>query len=171
MKFLIIIYLSIGSFLTFAQKHNSFPEGWEGKWQGNLDINFVNGGEMAVNMELHIIPLTDTSWQWVIVYRTDSTEDIRDYTLYQTRGSAHYTLDEHNGIELYLSAIGNGMYSSFDVAGSDLMIFYELEGDELVFRTLSSGNGKWSGGKDDVPKVIARETVVSQKAVLKQLKD
>ncbi len=168
MKMSILILTLLTAFGSLAQSDSQFPNGWEGNWEGPLQMDFANGKDMQADMALHIHALSDTSWQWKIIYKTDSTEDIRDYTLFRVGQSPHYSLDEHNGIQLYLSSINNGMYSSFDVAGSDLMIFYELEGDQLIFRTISAVNGGLSGGEDDIPEVLSRKTVVSQKAILKR---
>lgn len=154
---------------SFSCKSQTFLNQWIGNWQGELLIHSINGSETTVDMGLEIQSLTDSSWQWKITYKMDTVVDVRDYVLLKKANSPHYVIDENNGIELYLSPIKNGFYSSFSVGESELLILYELVNKKrMVFRTIASGLEKQTGPLDTDYVVYTRKTFTSQIAHLKR---
>lgn len=147
---------------------------WLGDWHGELVISSIGKTEtMNVDMGLNIHEIDDSTWQWQLSYKRDSIVDVRNYTLKSTERTGVYVIDEGNSIELYLTSVANGLYSSFDVAGSDLMIYYEMpgeKGDRIIFRTLASGKPTETGaGEKEIPEVITRLVGTVQHCVLYKL--
>lgn len=154
---------------SLSTKAQNIIDQWTGNWQGELLIHSINGSETKVDMGLEIRAITDSSWQWKITYKMDTVVDVRDYVLLKKANSPHYVIDENNGIELYLSPIKNGFYSSFKVGESELLIFYELvKKKRMVFRTIASGQEKQTGPLDSDYVVYSRKTFTSQIARLKR---
>ena len=141
---------------------------WLGEWSGTLEIYTTKGLVQTVVMELNVAVKSDSSWQWQIVYGEGDSRQERNYELLTTEEPGQYIIDEKNGIELYLSLIDKGLYSVFKVNRNNLLVFYELKGDELVFRTLSANTTTElkSGGGENIPEVLSWKTGVSQTAVL-----
>ena len=143
---------------------------WLGEWKGTLEIYNTEGLSQTVAMELNVAVLTDSTWRWQIVYGEDKFRAERNYELVKTETPGQYIVDEKNGIELYLSLLNNGLHSFFQVNDSNLIISYKIEGDQLIFNTLSANTktGKNSGGGENTPTVISWQTGVYQQAVLKK---
>lgn len=144
---------------------------WLGDWKGELEIASIGRTErMTVQMGLSIHEIDDSTWQWKLSYTRDTINDARDYKLRSTDREGVYVIDEGNSIELYLSSVADGLYSSFDVSGSDLMIYYEMpgdKGDRIIFRTLASGRPQATGaGDEETPEVVTRIVGSVQHCVL-----
>lgn len=165
-NWLIVAFLFFSNSLLSAQESPIKP--WLGDWRGTLEIYNTKGLAQTVVMELNVATLTDSTWQWQIVYGEGDTRQERNYELVETDDPGHYIIDEKNSIELYLSLINNGLYSVFQVNQNNLLVYYELEGDQLIFRTLSvnTATERKSGGGDNIPEVLSWKTGVSQRAVL-----
>ena len=79
--FLLVISIAAGILLK-AQNKNSFPQDFIGKWKGTLEWHRAGNTPQTVNMELYILPSTDTAGQytWHLIYGSVSA-DSRPYIL------------------------------------------------------------------------------------------
>ena len=139
----IIILLTFSSSLLYSQSDSpTFPESWLGKWKGDLYIDQAGKGTVQqLTMELHVQDLEqDSTWQWKIIYRTDSSTDERDYLLKLVDSSeGHYVIDEQNGIELDSFWFDPVFSSRFIVSGQILLISYTQKEQSLAFEVHAGG--------------------------------
>ena len=73
---LILLSLLIGNTCQGQNLDN-----WMGQYHGRLKITNFNGTESYHNMFLNVEQISDSSYQWQIMYNSDSTKDIRNYIL------------------------------------------------------------------------------------------
>ena len=158
---------------TFSQ--TNFPEKWEGKYKGELQIFGVDSVKMKLTMKLDIQKKTDSVFQWKMTYDFRGKEDIRDYELKVVdKSKGHYVIDELNTIAI------DGYYktdiftSFFKVMDSFIISTYSKENDTIIFEIISgmekdahsSGGEKFNG--EDIPEVKAFNVNGRQKALLKK---
>ncbi|MCB0596463.1 MAG: hypothetical protein H6557_08930 [Lewinellaceae bacterium] len=157
-----------------AAQDGFFPQSWEGRWAGNLQIFNPDGKVQDVPMQL-LIEARDSAHSWAITYGEGEEAEKREYLLRPVipeRGL--YSIDEQNSIVLDAIYIGGKLYSRFEVAGNLLLSMVELQGDGLHYEIIS---GKLeprniTGGEEHqgegIPEVKSYPVVVRQIAVLQR---
>lgn len=123
-------------------------------------------------MELHFLPVNDSTWTYTIIYGEDREKGRRPYLLREVdRTSGHYLIDEDNGILLDAWWRGGTLFSSFSVMGSRLQTSLSLRGDELWY-DITAGPAeavRHSGGqKEDIPEVASYRIGTRQLARLRR---
>ena len=79
----------------------TFPQDFAGKWGGTLEIFNAKGFAQSVPMELHILPINDTTYTYTIIYGEDKEAGKRDYLISRgPDGPHHWVCDEQNTILL-----------------------------------------------------------------------
>lgn len=143
MKASCLLLLFATCFSLFAQSPPSdstaaFPAAYVGKWSGELDIFSARGKVQSVPMQLHIIPIDDTTFTYTIYYGEDLEAGKRDYLLRKgEQGDHHWIIDEQDGILLDNFYVGGVLHGPFTVAGSALNSSLEIKGDELRYSIIS----------------------------------
>lgn len=172
--FLLFFPLSLAS-----QKIADFPRDFLGIWTGDLAIFTPQGQVQSVPMQLHILPVNDSTYTYTIIYGEDVEKGKRDYLLRQGKeGPHHWIVDEQDGILLDNFYIGGVLHGPFSVNGTLLYSSLSLEGENLAY-TISSGrasayrNSRASAGQEgteETYEVAAFEVRNFQKASLKRKK-
>lgn len=167
-----ISWISLIHFLGASPLLAQLSDEWIGKFSGEVSIYNEKGLAQTVRMQLNIMQLSDTSFQWKITYGEGENTDMRDYRLLNNpKDKNQFILDELNGIRLYLSYINEGLYSWFGLNSSELLLSYELRDGHIQFSAVSSKNETLlkSGATDqNTPEVFAQPVRVVQKAILKK---
>lgn len=176
---LAICTFTIGIFiytLSAQTAHDSFPESWEGKWQGQLNIFSQNGHAQNIPMQLWILGIDSTTWTWTIIYGEDIEKGKRDYELKVVdKNKGHYQIDEKNSIVLDAYYIGGTLYEKFSVMGSMLQVSTRKESNNLIIEIQSGSEENFSTsggsiiGKDTIPIVRSFQIRHVQKAVLSRM--
>ncbi len=170
--FLLVISIATGIVLK-AQNKNSFPQDFIGKWKGTLEWHRAGNAPQTVNMELYILPSTDTAGQytWHLIYGSVSA-DSRPYILKAVdTAKGHWVIDEVNGIVLDQYWVGNRFIGSFTVQTSTIVNSYHIENGELIVEFIAYGakplatTGK---GNENSPFVDSYAIKSFQRAVLKK---
>lgn len=175
---LIMLTLLLSPLLAMAQTDSlpSFPADYEGKWGGTLEIFKPEGIVQSVPMELHILPITDTSYTYTIIYGEDKVAGKRDYLIVRgPNGPHHWICDEQNTILLDGYHLGNVYQSVFTVAGNYLIANVEHRGDHLVY-SIHSGKEipvRTTGAQvhegEDIPEVKSFKVAGYQRSTLRLL--
>ncbi len=159
-----------------TDKLPTFPQDFTGKWAGELQIFGPSGVRQTVPMELHILPITDTSYTYTIIYGEDKVAGKRDYYIVQgPDGPHHWICDEKNTILLDGYYLGSTYQSVFTIGGTYLMSSVEHRGDHLVYAIFSgkeapvrtTGETKHDG--EDIPAVNSYKVSGYQRSILRQL--
>ena len=138
----------------------AFPEDFTGKWSGTLEVFSPAGLAQSVPMELHILPVNDTTYTYAIIYGEDKTAGKRDYLIRRgPSGPHHWICDEQNTILLDGYYVGGVYQSVFTVAGNYLISNLEHHGDHLLYSiqvgkesaVRTTGNAEHGG--EDIPEV------------------
>jgi len=174
-KILLFTVCFMMCFCAFAQKkaEKTFPQSWEGIWKGDLQMFNRAGGVTSIPMELHIVPDSNNTWKWTIIYApTGKPQDIRPYTLRVIDAKkGHYVTDENNSIVLDAFYVGGTFWSWFEVEGTRLLVMERLEGKNLIMEIVFSDAKvlNVTGGKDaETPPASSFEVKGAHKAVLKR---
>lgn len=154
----------------------AFPGDFEGKWGGTLEIFRAEGIVQSVPMELHILPITDTSYTYTIIYGEDKVAGKRDYLIVRgPDGPHHWICDEQNTILLDGYHLGNTYQSVFTVAGNYLIANVEYRDDHLVY-TIQSGkeapvrtSGAQAHEGEEIPEVKSFKVSGYQRSILRPL--
>jgi len=175
---LIVLVLFLGTLPALAQTGSlpSFPTDYMGKWGGTLEIFSPEGIVQSVPMELHILPVSDTSCTYTIVYGEDKVAGKRDYLIVRgPDGPHHWICDERNTILLDGYHLGNAYQSVFTVAGNYLIASLEHRGDHLLY-TIQSGREaavRTTGARlhegEEIPEVKSFKVAGYQRSVLRLL--
>jgi hypothetical protein len=169
MKRSLILLMLISATFSFSQ----LSEDWFGKYRGELNTTSLSGISMTYNMEMEISAISDTSYNFIIIYGEDSTRQERAYQLYDN-GPNHFILDEQNGILLDMSYGMDRLVSVFEIQGSVLHVSYIREKKGIRFELTSSkksfqtGDNIHEGVKQ--PLIFSYNTSSFQEAYLKKLK-
>ncbi|MTB52624.1 hypothetical protein [Lewinella sp. W8] len=156
-RFPLLFLVLLGTCATapscFAQTATTpaFPEDFEGKWGGTLEIYRPEGVVQSVPMELHILPVDDTTYTYTIIYGEDKVAGKRDYYIVRgPDGPHHWVCDEKNTILLDGYYLGNIYQSMFTVMGNYIISSVEHRGDHLVYAIHSGKEApiRESGGKE-----------------------
>ena len=158
-----LIFLFLNSVFGFAQ----IQEDWYGHYKGDLISTNAKGDSYTYNMELIFQPLTDSTWDWTIIYGEDSLRQEREYTLILRNGN--YFIDENNGIVLENKLFGNQFSSFFEVEGNYIQAIYLFENNSMEFTLTSSQKGTNTGGGEEIPKVHSYTIIAFQTALLKKI--
>ncbi|TXF91659.1 hypothetical protein FUA23_00305 [Neolewinella aurantiaca] len=156
----------------------AFPDDFTGKWGGTLEIYNAKGFAQSVPMELHILPVNDSTYTYTIIYGKDKEAGKRDYLI--TRGPDgphHWVCDEQNTILLDGYYLGNVYQSVFTVMGTYLVSNVEHRGDHLLYSIQSgsekavrtTGNQPHEG--EEIPEVKSFKSAGYQRAKLKLIVD
>jgi len=151
-----------------------FPNNWLGFWEGDLNIYNEMGLKQTLPMSLdHSISDVSGTYNWAIIYGSDSIAGRRDYVLKEVdKSKGHYIVDEKNGILLDAYLIDNELISVFDVMGNSLISTYKIEGNNMIFEIMMYKSqhlnitGDTIIGTDTIPPVKSYKPFVRQKAVL-----
>ncbi|MCH2232734.1 MAG: hypothetical protein MK078_00670 [Crocinitomicaceae bacterium] len=157
-----IIFLFLSSVFGFSQ----IQEEWYGHYKGDLVSTNSKGDTYVYNMELVFKPISDTTWNWTIIYGEDSLRQVRDYTLILKEDT--YYIDEKNGIVLENQLFDDHFSSFFEVQGNYIQAIYKFIDGEMEFILTSSQLGYSTGG-EDVTDVQSYSTSAFQRAVLKKI--
>jgi len=157
-----------------AQKDTlTFPETWQGVWEGELVISTVKGEAQRIPMLLKILPLDDGRHTYTIVYGEETEDNTRPYYLQAVEGEpGHFQVDEDNGIILDEYFINGKLYSRFEVMGSLLLSTVEESGDQLIYEIIAgsmeavSTTGDTVIDEEEIPPVQSFAVNVQQRAVL-----
>jgi len=166
MKKTVLILLLILSANGFSQLSDS----WIGDFVGELTSTNLTGKESSYHMELHIKNITDTTYQFQIVYGKDSTRQERNYQL-NYLGNNSYEMDEKNSIMMHVSQNNNSLVTVFEVQKTLIHVTYRLSKKGISFELTSSNNKKSTGGEigdsnKKIPEVISYKTTAFQTAFL-----
>lgn len=177
MKYL--IFLLLFPISLASQKIADFPADFLGVWMGDLAIFTPQGQAQSVPMQLHILPINDSTYTYTIIYGEDVEKGKRDYLLRKGKeGPHHWIVDEQDGILLDNFYLGGVLHGPFSVNGTLLFSRLSLEGKKLAY-AISSGsetayrNSRASAGQDEEAtsyEVAAFEVRNFQKASLKRKK-
>ncbi len=159
-----------------AQTTFEFPESWQGKWKGEMEI--FAGGKLAqkLPMQLHILP-TDSAgiFTYRIVYGTDTLAGDRPYLIRAIdKAKGKFVIDEQNSIKIEAYLLGNSLTSAYEVEGNFIFDILEKRGDTLFWRLFSSKTlatsitGDKMQGEEKIPPVKAFPIGVLQQAELKR---
>ena len=168
--FLTAIILTAG---IASNAQDKFPQNFTGKWKGTLQWHRSGGQPQQVNMELYILPSTDSAGQysWHLVYGA-ATTDSRPYILKPvdtTKG--HWVIDEVNGIVLDQFWVANRFIGSFTVGNSTIVNSYYLENGDMIVEFIAyaaKASAKTGKGSEDSPFVDSYTIKSFQRAVLKK---
>ena len=154
---------------TNALSQTNFPDGWIGRWKGNLEIMAPDGTIKQTHaMQINISKLPEPKkWQWQIVY---DDKDIRNYEIIEKDAAkGHYILDEKNNIVIDVTVFGNIIFSNFEVQGTRIFDTHRLIDNTIVFELNTSKvaeeNSSGNGTKE-IPTVKSLPQTGYQKAVL-----
>ncbi|BDS12261.1 hypothetical protein [Aureispira anguillae] len=155
-----------------------FPEGWIGKYQGNLAlINAQKGKTMELPMTL-IISRTDTAnrWRWYSKALYNGKEIIKDYALvrHDSMPENHFIMDENNGILLDRVLLDNAFYDYFEVGNLGLYGITRKVGDDIHFEIASfplssSSHSTYQKDETTVDTVTSFKVINTQKVLLKRV--
>ena len=105
MKYSFSVFFALLPFFSFCQNEKpTFPNSWEGKWAGTLEVFRDTGKVQELPMELHLLPIdtaTTRSWTWTIIYGEDKEAGKRPYQLIEVDAQKGlYVIDEKNTIKV-----------------------------------------------------------------------
>lgn len=156
----------------------AFPQDFSGKWGGTLEIFTTKGFAQSVPMELHILPINDSTYTYTIIYGKDKKAGKRDYLIARgPDGPHHWICDEQNTILLDGYYLGNVYQSVFTVMGTYLVSNVEHRGDHLLY-SIQSGSekairstGNQTHEGEEIPEVKSFKSVGFQRAKLTLIKE
>ncbi|MEO1263337.1 MAG: hypothetical protein AAFZ15_31295 [Bacteroidota bacterium] len=176
-KFALALFFLLPSIFCFSQnEERPFPQSWEGKWSGLIEIFKDTGKVQTLPMQLHILPIDSAavpSWTWTIIYGEDQESGKRPYelvTLDATKG--HYMIDEKNSIKMEGYFIGGQFYQWFEVQGNRLLIRADKVGASIVWEIVVGGTrpvsttGDSTFDNEEIPPVLTYEIGTVQRALL-----
>jgi len=153
-----------------------FPVDYCGVWSGSLHLHNNKKSHKNLQMTLEVLPLSDSTYHWNIIYKDDTHVDRREYILVvQDPSAGEYIIDEKNSILLPLQQYGDRLVSWFKIGGQELVISYTLNRDLIDFRvdvgrsTAEKKTGGGIQGVDTIPEVTIVEVLASQSAQLRKV--
>ncbi|MEM6343959.1 MAG: hypothetical protein AAF927_08765 [Bacteroidota bacterium] len=132
------VFLLLFGLSLFSLQAQQFPQSWEGKWTGTVEIWGQNQLMDSFPMSLEIVP-QDTAWTFTLNYMRNADEpDLRAYSLVPLKDSVgHYAIDEANSIILDAYYNGECLYSVFGGMGSQLLTRICLQQEVLSYEISS----------------------------------
>jgi len=166
MKKSILLLLLFTSATSFSQ----LSESWIGDFVGELTSSNLSDKESTYHMELHIKNITDTTYQFLLVYGKDSTRQERNYQL-NYLGNNSYQMDEKNSIMMHVSQNTNSLTTVFEVQKTLIHVTYRISKKGITYELTSSSKKKATGGEitesnKKIPEVIPYKTIAFQSAFL-----
>ncbi len=170
-----LILAALISFFTIKAQEEApgvFPQDFFGIYTGTLQVESESGSQEYA-MEFHLKP-TDTvgKYHYTLVYGEGDMRQERKYTLVEEDAeNGKFYVDENNGIILDDKAVGNRLYSVFEVQGNLLTTFMTFHEDHLVFEiTVARKEKKRVTHADNEQKteVISYPITTVQRAILKK---
>jgi len=150
---LIFVLLMSGTAFVFA---DDFPVGWLGRWEGKLLIKTASQSN-EIDMTLEIQTISDTTWQWSIIYGTDNSKIEKQYELVRVSAEKGiYILDEKNTIVLDMLFRNNTFFSVFSVTPNLIFAEYRMENGKIYFQVISSDitNPNITGSEGDNSAIV-----------------
>lgn len=90
-------------------------------------------------MQLHILPIDDSTYTYTIIYGEDLEAGKRDYLLRaKDPANNHWVIDEQDGILLDNFYLGGVLHGPFSVMGTMLNSTLEKRGEDLYY-SITSG--------------------------------
>lgn len=173
LRFTLSTFFVILSTLLFSQD-SSFPNDWLGVWEGELEIFAGPKKVNSLPMSLEIEIVDSLTIKYFIRYGT-GPDALRPYHLKVIDAKkGHYLLDEHNGIRIETSLVGNRLLSLFEVQNSVIQSTAYLTNDQMYYEILAgsfkpvSMTGDTIVGTDTIPAVSTYPINVLQQAILKR---
>ena len=171
MKKILIIMVLIG--MISPVKSQSFPQEWEGKWSGVVNIWESNHITGSFPMSLEI-QAQDSTWSFTLIYdRSQDKLDKREYLLVLVEDSVgHYAIDEKNGIVLDSYINAGCLYTSFGGMGSELLMRVCMVNEQLEYEISSMKtdpiriSGNKPIGNDTIPEIRSYQVYNVMKAML-----
>ena len=174
--FFFLFFISAG-FLNAQTDSLAFPQSWEGKYAGILEIFTAAGKTQSLPMELHILPIdTSENHTFYIIYGEDKIAGLRPYELVTVDAEKGlYKIDEKNGIAMEGYLLGNSFVQRFEVMGNLLTTVTEKTGADEITWTVYAGKAEAvsvSGGEvvdgEEIPEVSAFGVGSMQRGVLRR---
>jgi len=177
-RLLLCLFLLVTSISAQTDALPFFPEDFKGKWAGTLEIFNGRGLAQTVPMELHILPVNDTTFTYTIIYGEDKEAGKRDYLIVRgPDGPHHWVCDEQNTILLDGYYLGNVYQSVFTVMGNYLISNLEHRGDHLLY-AIQSGKetairttGDQTHEGEKIPEVKSYKATGYQRANLRLIQE
>lgn len=159
--------------INIINKQLVYPDCFEGKWQGYMNIlkpNEINKDSIKVEMEINKTSNAN-KWQWKTIYFTKDTI-IKDYYLVKDSifENKYYT-NEANSIVLDNTLIEGTLYSAYSVSNSYFYTTTEIINGKIRFR-ISVHPFKMAdttGRINDIPEVVSYPLSVVQESWLKKI--
>lgn len=155
-----------------------FPQSWEGKWKGNLEIHTGKGLMQTIPMELHILPTADSARHtFTIIYGAGEEASPRNYLLETVNPEIGlYRIDEQNSIKMEAYLLGNKLVQIFEVEGQRLISTTEKTGKKTMIWEILAGpadpisvTGNTEIDGEQIPPVNTFPVQVMQRANLRKL--
>ncbi len=172
MRVLLLLFFLSVKLLDAQTDSLAFPQSWEGKYTGTLEIFTAVGKTQSLPMELHILPIdTSDNHTFYIIYGEDKVAGLRPYELVTIDAAKGlYKIDEKNGIAMEGYLLGNSFVQRFEVMGNLLTMVTEKTGADELTWTVYAGKAEAvsvSGGEtEEVPVVAAFGVGSVQRGVL-----
>jgi hypothetical protein len=175
---LCFLCFSIPSAGWSQSEHTTFPDSWQGDWNGTLDIFNGKGKVQSVEMTVEIHKI-DTSkegrYTFGLVYGSKE-QDWRPYELVPVAPEKGlWKVDEKNSIAMESYQYGPKLLCWFTVQGSRILCTYEKTDEKtLVFEVMAgaetavSTTGNTRQGEEEIPEVKTYPFGAFQRAILKR---
>ncbi len=134
------------------------PPSWIGIWEGKLIIQSQNSIVQELDMAIEILPKSDSSVHYTIIYYiSDTITDRRAYELVvKDYEKGLYVLDELNGIVIPTRRYVNTLINMFDVMGSMLVVRSSFGDHQMQYELMITAQDKRSvsgAGSKEIPEV------------------
>ncbi|MBE9208855.1 hypothetical protein IQ244_20375 [Nostoc sp. LEGE 06077] len=132
----LLTFVSISHIPTAALSSNSFPQTWQGTWNGIMCDRSVQGKSQTVPMALQIQPISQNPirYTWQITYGTGAKKLVRNYELVaKNQGAGHFVIDEKDGTLIDAWWLGEKLYSQFRVNNRLISTQYQLQDNRLNY--------------------------------------
>ncbi len=148
----------------------AFPSGWEGDYEGELEIMGADRVAMRAGMNLSIHPTDATDrWTWVMQYEG---QPAREYELVVVNDAiGHYRIDEKNSIVIDGRLMGDTFLSPFGMESTMLSAKYQIVPEGIRFEIVTTSLDPISPSKaeGDMPTVVSYPVQGYQRALLHRL--
>jgi len=120
-----------------ATEFVAFPSGWEGDYEGELEIMGADKVAMRAGMTLSIQPTeTPDRWTWVIHYQGQPP---REYELVVVNDAiGHYRIDEGNSVVIDGRLMGDTFLSPFGMESTMLAAKYQRIPEGIRFEIVTT---------------------------------
>ena len=115
-KYLISCILVLTSIVSVNAQ--SVIENWEGEYEGQMIIGFVDRPNDSVSVQFELLPIVpDSIWSYIMTYNSKRYgEIIKAYEIHwDGESSTNFVLDEKDGILIEMSLMNGCFYEMFEV--------------------------------------------------------